>query len=136
MIRNQEKNGSWFGRWGISYIYGTWAALTGLKAVGLSSNHPTIKKAAKWLLEIQNDDGGWRESCKSDIVKQYVPLNASTPSQTAWALDALITVYDKPTPAIDQGLQRLIDFGSENDWRSSYPTGAGLADVFYTNYHS
>ncbi|GBF10915.1 squalene--hopene cyclase [Tepidibacillus sp. HK-1] len=133
---NQERNGSWYGRWGINYIYGTWAAITGLKAVGIPSNHPRIQKAIQWLLSIQKEDGGWGESCISDAKKQYVPLQASTPSQTAWAVDALIAVYNRPTPTIQRGIQCLIDLGKEKDWRTTYPTGAGFPGNFYILYHS
>ncbi|MWV42777.1 squalene--hopene cyclase [Paenibacillus sp. HJL G12] len=136
LIHHQEKDGSWYGRWGVCYIYGTWAALTGLQAVGLPVNHDAIQKGAKWLLSIQNPDGGWGESCQSDRLMRYVPLGESTPSQTAWALDALIAVHPQPTTAIDQGILRLITNLHEDDWKSSYPTGAGLPGNFYSHYHS
>ena len=67
ILQNQEENGSWYGRWGICYIYGTWAAITGLIASGVHAKHPSIQKSINWLLEIQNRDGGWGESCKSDF---------------------------------------------------------------------
>lgn len=136
LIRNQEKDGSWYGRWGVCYIYGTWAALTGLTAVGLPASHDTVQKGTQWLLSIQNSDGGWGESCHSDRLLRYVPLGESTPSQTAWALDALIAVQPKPTPEVNQGILRLIASIPENDWRTSYPTGAGLPGNFYSHYHS
>lgn len=136
LIRNQEKDGSWYGRWGVCYIYGTWAALTGLTAVGLPASHGTVQKGAQWLLSIQNSDGGWGESCQSDRLLHYVPLGESTPSQTAWGLDALIAVQPKPTPEMNQGVLRLIASMHENDWRTSYPTGAGLPGNFYSHYHS
>lgn len=136
LMEHQEKDGSWYGRWGVCYIYGTWAALTGLKAAGLSSSHETLKKGAEWLLLIQNADGGWGESCQSDRLLRYVPLGESTPSQTAWALDALIACEPKPTSAVDQGILRLIGSLHENDWKTSYPTGAGLPGNFYSHYHS
>lgn len=136
LIQHQEKNGSWYGRWGVCYIYGTWAALTGLHAVGLTTTHDSLQKGAEWLLSVQNIDGGWGESCTSDRLLHYVPLGVSTPSQTAWALDALIAVQPKPTPAVDKGILRLIASMHENDWKTSYPTGAGLPGNFYSNYHS
>ncbi|MBO9600590.1 MAG: squalene--hopene cyclase, partial [Cohnella sp.] len=136
LTANQEKDGSWYGRWGVCYIYGTWAALTGLRDVGIASDHPAISRGTKWLTDIQNDDGGWGESCGSDVAMRYVPLRASTSSQTAWALDALIAVYDAPTVGVDKGIDRLIQL-SQNDGRfSSYPTGAGLPGIFYSDYHS
>lgn len=133
---NQEENGSWYGRWGICYIYGTWAAITGLKAIGVSSDDPIIRRAVKWLLSIQNKDGGWGESCASDIKKRYIPLHESTPSQTAWALDALISVAETPTPKIEQGIQALLSLMEADDWRSTYPTGAGIPGGYYIHYHS
>ncbi|MBU8907589.1 squalene--hopene cyclase [Desertibacillus haloalkaliphilus] len=132
----QERDGSWYGRWGISYIYGTWAALTGLTAVGVRSDHPMIKDGANWLIRIQNDDGGWGESCKSDQKKTYVPLAASTPSQTAWAIDALLAVYQKRTPEIDRGINYLLESSDDHDWSTTYPTGAAFPGGFYIHYHS
>lgn len=136
LIDNQEKDGSWYGRWGVCFIYGTWAALTGLRDVGIEPDHPVVRIGTKWLTEVQNDDGGWGESCASDTLMRYVPLNASTPSQTAWALDALIAVHDSPTSEIDKGIRRLIELSQEDGWASSYPTGAGLPGIFYSRYHS
>lgn len=136
ILRNQEADGSWYGRWGISYIYGTWAAVTGLRAVGVPSEHPAIQKAIQWLLHIQNQDGGWGESCKSDMVKSYVPLGVSTPSQTAWAVDTLIAVSSTPTPALERGIDFLLKTEKSRDWTLSYPTGAGLPGGFYFHYHS
>ncbi|GIP14750.1 squalene--hopene cyclase [Paenibacillus montaniterrae] len=136
LLNNQEADGSWYGKWGICYLYGTWAALTGLMAVGLPANDKAVQKAAHWLLSIQNEDGGWGESCDSDRLMRYTPLHSSTPSQTAWALDALIAVNDKPTSAINKGIERLIAFHAEQSWQTVYPTGAGLPGNFYVHYHS
>lgn len=136
LIGHQEQDGSWYGRWGVCYIYGTWASLTGLAAVGLPGSHKTVQQGVSWLLDIQNADGGWGESCRSDRLQRYVPLGESTPSQTAWALDALIAVQAQPTAAIDRGIQRLITLMHEEDWKSTYPTGAGLPGHFYSHYHS
>ena len=136
LLNQQLGDGSWYGKWGICYIYGTWAAITGLKAVGMSSDHKAVKKAIKWLLSIQNIDGGWGESCNSDRQMRYIPLHASTPSQTAWALDALIAVHEKPTPEINKGIRRLMALINEDDEWSVYPTGAALPGSFYVHYHS
>lgn len=98
MLRAQQQDGSWYGHWGISYIYGTWAGITGLMAAGVSKDHPALRKAVRWLTSIQYDDGGFGESCQSDIQKRYNPLGYSTPSQTAWAADALISAAETDTP--------------------------------------
>ncbi|MCM3631822.1 squalene--hopene cyclase [Paenibacillus camelliae] len=136
LMNNQEADGSWYGKWGICYIYGTWAALTGLSAVGITSSDKQVQKAIEWLYSIQNRDGGWGESCTSDRRMQYTPLHHSTPSQTAWALDALIAMHDRPTSAINRGIKRLMALINENGWPTIYPTGAGLPGNFYVHYHS
>ncbi|SFI83918.1 squalene--hopene cyclase [Thermoflavimicrobium dichotomicum] len=136
LLRNQQTDGSWFGRWGISYIYGTWAALTGMAAVQFPNYHPAVQKAIKWLYSIQNPDGGWGESCRSQVECHYIPLQASTLSQTAWALDALIACHDQPTPQMRKGMMCLLRLLEKESWVHAYPTGAGLAGQFYIHYHS
>ncbi|MDQ0111674.1 prenyltransferase/squalene oxidase repeat-containing protein [Paenibacillus harenae] len=136
VLSQQQKDGSWYGRWGIAYIHGTGAALQGLTAIGVADDHPAVRKATAWLLGIQNPDGGWGESCLSDEVKHYVPLRASTPSQTAWALDGLIAVSPKPTPAIERGISALLQSLDRRDWTYTYPTGAGLPGSIYVHYAS
>ncbi|MGG3892092.1 squalene--hopene cyclase [Metabacillus fastidiosus] len=136
LIEHQEKDGSWYGRWGICYIYGTWAAVTGLLAAGTERNHSSIQKAVKWLLSIQNEDGGWGESCKSDINKKYTPLYNSTRTHTAWTLDTLITAEKEETPAIRRGIDFLLKTWKQNDWTTSYPKGQGLPGGFYIHYES
>ncbi|MEN1934068.1 prenyltransferase/squalene oxidase repeat-containing protein [Paenibacillus sp. 102] len=133
LIHTQGKNGSWHGKWGVCYIYGTWAALTGLRAIGVPSNHTALQKAAKWLESIQHSDGGWGESCRSSVEKRFISLPFSTPSQTAWALDALIAFYDTETPVIRKGISYLLAHPTQNQ---DYPTGIGLPDGFYIRYHS
>jgi sporulenol synthase len=133
---HQEEDGSWYGRWGICYIYGTWAAVTGMRAVGVPANDKSLQKAKQWLISIQNRDGGWGESCYSDQKKKYIPLQHSTPSQTAWALDALISLSDKPNHVINKGIESLLGQLEKKDWTSTYPTGAGLPGNFYIHYHS
>ncbi|WP_335872728.1 terpene cyclase/mutase family protein [Bacillus sp. 2205SS5-2] len=132
---HQENDGSWYGRWGICYIYGTWSALTGLMAVGERRDKQAIQRAVTWLKNIQNPDGGWGESCNSDIEKKYIPLKKSTLTHTAWALDALISV-EKESSEIDRGIHYLIKYGEKEDWTTSYPKGQGMAASFYIHYHS
>ncbi|WP_409305841.1 squalene--hopene cyclase [Peribacillus sp. SCS-155] len=136
LLGEQRKDGSWYGRWGICYIYGTWAALTGLHAAGLASDHPSIVKAARWLKNIQKEDGGWGESCYSDINEKYIPLNKSTLTQTAWALDALISISDETSPIIEKGIKYLIENIKEDSWTNDYPIGQGMSSFFYIHYHS
>src|SRR3954468_13954924 len=104
LIRTQRDDGSWWGRWGVNYIYGTWSALAGLNGAGLSPDHPTMKKGADWLVEIQNPDGGWGENCDSYKLdyKGYEPA-PSTASQTAWALLGLMAAGGVDDPAVARG---------------------------------
>ncbi|WP_409295188.1 prenyltransferase/squalene oxidase repeat-containing protein [Peribacillus sp. SCS-26] len=136
LYRHQEANGSWYGRWGICYIYGTWAALTGLTAAGESPRSARILRAEKWLQKVQNEDGGWGESCLSDIHKTYIPLQASTLTHTAWALDALVSVKEEPDAGVRKAVSYLIKHGRDEDWTSRYPAGQGMAGFFYIHYHS
>jgi sporulenol synthase len=136
LLKNQEKNGSWYGRWGICYIYGTWGALTGLSAAGIPTNHDSVQKAVNWLNRIQNEDGGWGESCHSDSNKTYVPLGTSTLTHTSWALDALIAAAETPTTEIRNGVTYLLGSLEKEDWTTSYPKGQGMGGAFYIHYHS
>lgn len=136
LLHDQKRDGSWYGRWGICYLYGTWSALTGLKAAGQSSEHHSIRKAAAWLKKIQNKDGGWGESCYSDIKERYIPLGASTLTHTAWAVDALISVSEEPTAEIEKGIAYLIRSGQAGSWTDDYPVGQAMADFLYIHYHS
>ncbi|MED3564082.1 squalene--hopene cyclase [Bacillus xiapuensis] len=136
LSKNQERNGSWYGRWGVCYIYGTWAAVTGLVSVGVPVSDPFVEKAVNWLKSIQNNDGGWGESCHSDNKNTYTPLRASTLSQTAWALDALIAASNQPTNEIERGIAYLLSSLEKEDWTTVYPTGQGMAGAFYIHYHS
>ncbi|MFD2371103.1 squalene--hopene cyclase [Brevibacillus sp. GCM10020057] len=136
LIRHQRADGSWYGRWGIAFLYGTWAALTGMMAVGVAADHPAVQKAVNWLLQRQNADGGWGESCASDEKQTYVSLGASTPSQTAWAVDALISVFPEPIPAVERGIRCLLRSAQANDWTTAYPTGGGRPGGIYFAYHS
>ncbi|MGD6943217.1 squalene--hopene cyclase [Cytobacillus gottheilii] len=136
LVSNQESNGSWYGRWGICYIYGTWAALTGLAAAGVSPKHKAIEKGKSWLKKIQNADGGWGESCKSDSNMIYTPLGTSTLTHTAWAADALLSISDHPTLEIKKAISFLIQNLDQDDWTTDYPHGQGMAGELYIHYHS
>lgn len=135
LTNHQEQNGSWYGRWGVCYIYGTWAAITGLRAVDVSKHHSTIQKAINWLLQIQNLDGGWGESCKSSVEKTFIPLKSSTLSQTGWAVDTLLTTLAPDHPAIQRGIHFLMNAKLKKEY-FEYPTGTGLPGQFYSYYHS
>jgi sporulenol synthase len=136
LIDHQEHDGSWYGRWGICYIYGTSGAVTGLAAVGVPKCDSSIQKAIKWLQGIQNADGGWGESCYSDSLQRYEPLWASTLTHTAWALDTLISISEKPTSQIRKGVSYLLKNLQKEDWTTAYPKGQGMAGAFYIHYHS
>ncbi|MDE0639520.1 prenyltransferase/squalene oxidase repeat-containing protein [Bacillus sp. CNPSo 3703] len=135
LIDHQEKNGSWFGRWGVCYIYGTWAALTGLKAAGVPSSHPAVQKAYRFLKQIQLEDGSFGESCKSAELKTYVPLPFGTVVQTAWATEALLQYEKANTAAILKAVSFLVNHHHTEE-AMYYPVGIGLPKQFYITYHS
>lgn len=133
--RNQEMDGSWYGRWGICYLYGTWAAITGLIAVGVSPANSAVANGLLWIKKVQNEDGGWGESCKSDSENKFVPLT-STLTHTAWAVDALIAANERPSKEIKKGITYLLNHLKRDDWTTDYPKGQGMAGDFYIHYHS
>jgi squalene-hopene/tetraprenyl-beta-curcumene cyclase len=133
----QEKDGSWFGRWGVNYIYGTWSALAALNAAGLSQEDPAMRRAAEWLLKIQNPDGGWGEDCDSYKLDYKGYESApSTASQTAWALLALMAAGRVDDEAVARGI-RYLRKTQEPDglWGQEHYTGGGFPRVFYLRYH-
>jgi squalene-hopene/tetraprenyl-beta-curcumene cyclase len=137
MERAQEKDGSWFGRWGVNYIYGTWSALAGLNAAGLGRETPMVRRAAEWLISIQNPDGGWGEDCESYRLdyKGYEPA-PSTPSQTAWALLGLMAAGHVDHPAVARGIRHLETTQAPDGlWPQDHYTGGGFPRVFYLRYH-
>ena len=135
--KTQLADGSWFGRWGVNYIYGTWSALAGLNAAGLGPDDDTMRRAADWLVRIQNPDGGWGENCDSYKLdyKGYEPA-PSTASQTAWALLGLMAVGQVDHPAVARGVAYLKRTqGTDGLWTQPHYTGGGFPRVFYLNYH-
>jgi squalene-hopene/tetraprenyl-beta-curcumene cyclase len=134
---DQLADGSWYGRWGMNYIYGTWSVLCALNAAGLEPEHPAMRKAVDWLLNIQNTDGGWGEdgaSYKLDY-QGYEPA-PSTPSQTAWALMGLMGAGQADHPAVERGVAYLARTQAENGlWPEERFTATGFPRVFYLRYH-
>ncbi|MFD1673959.1 prenyltransferase/squalene oxidase repeat-containing protein [Alicyclobacillus fodiniaquatilis] len=137
LLGQQRNDGTWFGRWGIAFIYGTCMAVQGLHASGIRRDHSAMKKALSWFKNIQNADGGFGESCRSDEQDVYVPLKQSTASQTAWALMGMISASARCTPEMARAAQYLVATAHSNGgWREKYPTGAGIAGQAYIRYHS
>jgi squalene-hopene/tetraprenyl-beta-curcumene cyclase len=135
LVRTQEQDGSWYGRWGVDYIYGTCFALRGLAAAGVNDREPYIQRALEWVRAIQNFDGGWGESCESYKQESYVPA-ASTPSQTAWAILALLAGGDTASSSLQDGIDYLIRTqNSDGTWDEALATGTGFPQVFYLCYH-
>ncbi len=135
LIRTQEADGSWYGRWGVDYIYGTFLALRGLQAAGEDDREAYILRAGEWLRSIQNADGGWGESCASYDNATFTPAH-STPSQTAWALLGLIAGGDTNSRSVNSGIEYLIETQREDGtWDEDLATGTGFPAVFYLSYH-
>jgi squalene-hopene/tetraprenyl-beta-curcumene cyclase len=133
----QLPDGSWFGRWGVNYIYGTWSVLCSLNVAGLDNSHPMVRKATDWLKSIQNADGGWGEDCDSYRLDYdgYKPFK-SVASQTAWAVMGLMAVGLVHDPAVARGIDWLIRTeNAEGFWDEAPYTGGGFPRVFYLRYH-
>ncbi len=136
----QRADGSWWGRWGVNYIYGTGAALPALKAMGEEMTRPHVRRAARWLHERQNEDGGWGETCASYEDPRLAGRGPSTASQTAWALLALLAAEaggdGLQAQAVERGVSYLVDHQEENgQWDEPYFTATGFPGDFYINYH-
>jgi len=137
LLKNQEPDGSWFGRWGANYLYGTGAAVPALIAAGVKPGKPQIRKAVAWLESVQNDDGGWGEDLRSyDDPGNWSARGASTASQTAWALLALLAAGERDGAAVERGLRWLASTQRpDGTWDEPYFTGTGFPGDFYLNYH-
>jgi squalene-hopene/tetraprenyl-beta-curcumene cyclase len=135
LVRNQGADGSWYGRWGVAYIYGTCFALRGLAAAGESDREAHVLRGGEWLRSIQNADGGWGESCASYDNEIFTPAR-STPSQTAWAILGLIAGGDPSSLSVQHGIEYLLETQrSDGSWDEELATGTGFPKVFYLNYH-
>jgi len=135
LLNSQEPDGSWFGRWGVNYVYGTGAAVPALVAAGIPRGHESIRHAVHWLERHQNDDGGWGEDRRSYDDPGWSGQGPSTASQTAWALLALDAAGER-SPAVEHGVRWLVRTQRpDGTWDEPQYTGTGFPGDFYINYH-
>jgi squalene-hopene/tetraprenyl-beta-curcumene cyclase len=136
LLKHQEADGSWFGRWGANYVYGTGAAVPALIAAGVLPSKPAIRRAVAWLEAHQNPDGGWGEDLRSYDDQALAGRGASTASQTAWALLALIAAGEGHGVAAERGVRWLAATQRpDGSWDEPQYTGTGFPCDFYINYH-
>ena len=137
LLKNQEPDGSWFGRWGANYVYGTGAAVPALIAAGVKPGRQQIRRAVGWLKLRQNADGGWGEDLRSyDDPATWSGAGASTASQTAWAILALLAAGERDSQATERGVRWLAGTQrADGTWDEPYFTGTGFPGDFYLNYH-
>ena len=135
LLKHQNSDGCWYGRWGVNYVYGTFLALRGLCASGAPGARAAVKRGAEWLRSVQNPDGGWGESCAGYQAKHFVAA-PSTPSQTAWALLGLAAAGDRTSAAATRGVRYLLDTQlPDGTWQEHLATGTGFPGVFFLSYH-
>ncbi|MGW2407995.1 squalene--hopene cyclase [Streptomyces sp. NPDC001739] len=137
LLAEQEPSGAWFGRWGTNYLYGTGSVLPALASAGIPASHPAVRRAVGWLERVQNDDGGWGEDQRSYAEKDaWAGRGASTASQTAWALMALLAAGERDGEAVRRGVRYLAATQREDgSWDEPYFTGTGFPWDFSINYH-
>ena len=136
LLREQEPDGSWFGRWGVNHVYGTGAALPALAAMGIEGDDPCVRRAVEWLRSRQNPDGGWGEDCRSYVDRSWIGRGESTASQTAWALIALHAAGHPRDEMVERALGWLAETQREDgSWDEPWFTGTGFPGDFYINYH-
>ncbi len=134
--REQESNGSWYGRWGVNYVYGTWCVLSGLRAIDIDMSSSWVQKAVVWLETVQNQDGGWGESCLSYAEPAQAGRGESTASQTAWALMGLLAAGVSDSISVVRGVNFLLRHQRQDGvWDEPFHTGTGFPRVFYLRYH-
>jgi squalene-hopene/tetraprenyl-beta-curcumene cyclase len=132
---HQETDGSWYGRWGVNYIYGTWQVLRGMRAMNWNMTEPWLLKARVWLESVQRDDGGWGERCNTYDDPVFKGQGPSTASQTAWAVMGLCAFDDPENPALKRGIEYLIRTQNpDGSWTEDETTGTGFPKVFYLKY--
>ncbi|MBY0589509.1 squalene--hopene cyclase [bacterium] len=136
ILAHQEPEGCWWGRWGVNYIYGTWQVLVGLASIGFDMKDPRMVKAADWLASVQQDHGGWGESCASYSDRSQMGQGESTPSQTAWGVLGILAVRGPNDPAVLAGIDYLLHTqNNDGSWTETEFTGTGFPKVFYLRYH-
>ncbi|WP_405564387.1 squalene--hopene cyclase [Streptomyces sp. NBC_01180] len=136
LLAEQEATGAWFGRWGVNHIYGTGSVVPALTAAGLPASHPAIRRAVSWLESVQNEDGGWGEDLRSYKDEEWIGHGASTPSQTAWALLALLAAGERENKAVERGVTWLTETQRQDGaWDEPYFTGTGFPWDFSINYN-
>lgn len=134
LLRTQERDGGWWGRWGVNYVYGTFLALRGMRTAKDSRVVESMAKAARWIASVQNPDGGWGETCASYVTEQFCS-GLSTPSQTAWGILALLASGDRGSAPLRKAAQYLIETQRDDgQWDESLATGTGFPNVFYMRY--
>ena len=132
---NQQKDGSFYGRWGVNYIYGTWQVLRGLRAMNHNMREPWLVKARDWLRSVQRDDGGWGERCNTYDDPIFKAAGPSTASQTAWAVMGLAAFDDPDDPWLQRGVEYLVRTqNADGSWSEPETTGTGFPKVFYLKY--
>jgi squalene-hopene/tetraprenyl-beta-curcumene cyclase len=132
---HQEADGSWYGRWGVNYIYGTWQVLRGLRALNLDMHEPWLLKARQWLESVQHDGGGWGERCNTYDDPVFKGRGPSTASQTAWAVMGLCAFDDPDNPHLKRGIEYLLRTQNpDGSWTEHETTGTGFPKVFYLKY--
>jgi len=135
LIDTQDEDGSWYGRWGVNYIYGTWQVLRGLRAIGQDMTQDWILRGRDWLESCQNNDGGWGETCGTYENPSTKGIGESTASQTAWALMGICACGDLDRPSIQRGLRYLLSSQTpDGSWDEEQITGTGFPRVFYLKY--
>jgi len=135
ILRKQELDGSWYGRWGVNYIYGTWSVLAGLRMIGEDMGKEHVRRAVRWLKSRQHEDGGWGESCDT-YREPYAEDWNSTASQTAWALLGLMLAGEAHSPEVKKGIEYLLRSQNKSGyWDEDDYTGTGFPRVFYLRYH-
>ncbi len=136
LLAEQEPDGSWFGRWGVNHIYGTWSVLCALKEAGVSADDARVRHAVSWLEQHQNPDGGWGEDCRSYDDPAWIGRGESTASQTAWALLGLHAAGEAASDTARRGIDWLVATQrADGTWDEPQYTGTGFPGDFYINYH-